>query len=459
MFSLGAGSFETILLNFFFLSAEFVLLWSMASQIHTYSFSALHLFLLSELIFFCIMPFFAVVSEYRFLLEDNESRGIGIFMMLNFWLVLIYYASYRLVIGGTQKGVSYSSFNFLQYERQIIVASAVLAVVLGLVSLTTVYVKLGDLQNLNYESIGLALRGEGWSIRMGELLALGGILIFLVGKVEGSRFFIYLGLSVVCLYAFLRLPFQNRENVIKYFVVLFFLTQVLAERSLPTRKIFFMFSLLGFLLVILPLLSAIRGGWELSELGDIYNFFLFRDLNFSEVPSKLLASGEYAGFVGWWESITKSVGMLVPRQFWPDKPFPIAVDITSWVTPVENYEVDNPTFAYAPTYIGWGYVIGGVPFVFVIITLLGVLTGLFARRCRVHGRKKAFRHLDLVMYSLIAYHGTIAVHKLDPANIITSLILPVSFLVTVKIVLFFASFAKLNSSITINEHRLSGARL
>lgn len=370
------------------------------------------IFLTCSLLFIYTIPYFSTYITYSYIITKYESQGIKNLIQINYWSTLAFFIGYTLVSPKIKKD-TFSAREDVKYDILIILLSFV-----GLLSFILVYASF-SVNTSSYEEIGSALQGQGWLIRSAELLGVSGLLAIIVGKKSKRKWLIRYGWAAIILFGVLRYPFLNRENVIKFFIIAILALQILEQKKIKTTYIFSGFIFFITILLIFPFLSSMRGGMDIINIQDYIHFFI-RDLNFAEIASSLLAHSDYNSRIGIYEGLTNTFGMLIPREIWTDKGYTVSVTITSWLTPV-YYDIDNPLFAYAPTYIGFSYVLGGYSFILVVALLLGIITSYFSRQHK--------NSIKITLSSIIIYYLTFSAHKLDFGNIITAMIIPVAILI------------------------------
>lgn len=432
----GENSQDVVVFLLFVLSLlQFVFLWNTASKKHAYALSPLHVFSITAFLFFSVMPSLSIFVNYHFVISDSDTHGVVKLLMTNFWAIYSFCFGYLFIIGKSQLTlVNQKRYYVNQSEMKRIILWAIVAGIIGVSSFLFIYSKIGSFDGMMYSKIGVALRGLGWLLRAAELLAVGGAILVIIAISEKNNKLLIIGLSMLFLYAFLRYPFQNRENVIKYFVMLLFM--YLYSSNIMIRKSrLFAGALVFFAIVLLfPIMSLLRGGEVLgSDFYSLYLNFLFKDFNFSEVAAAIYAREELSGIIGFVDGMVNIFSSLIPRELYPNKPFPLSVIITSYVTPYIFYDVNDPYFSYATGYMGVMYVISGVFLVILFSLGLGMTCGLlikrFRKRCR-YGCKVEYK----IIIGFIMYYLTIAIHKLDLANIITAIFIPALFLLSILIV-------------------------
>jgi hypothetical protein len=374
------------------------------------------------------MPWLSVLVGYFFIIEESDLSGLLLLLELQFWVILLFTLGYTLVISGSQRTpIRLTKMRLTQKSRMVIRGFVIFGVIAGLAAFFWLYKSIGMAWGTDYAQIGLALRGSGWIIRLGELLPLAGLLLIVQGRIEGRRKIILLGLTLILLFAILRLPFQNRENVVRYFLIAVFYYQISTDKKIRSTRIAAFFFTIVCAVFLLPILSLMRGGNSLSQITDLYNFFVFRDLNFSEVVSALFTQDQFQGKVGIAGGIENIAASLVPRDIWPDKPYPLAVLITSWVTQYPSYDFDDPTFAYAPSFLGVLYVMQGIPLILLFTLLWAITTGLLIRWAR-SPTDLGKSHLRLLLVGAFINYWVFAIQKLDFGSVIPATIISFSYL-------------------------------
>ncbi len=386
-------------------------------------FSGATLFYFSSAIFCSVMPALSVITDYHFLIHSNDITSIEKLVALVFALNISFFIGHR--VHGRPCNQPEWVLPPINYQRIKIIAYIALAI--GLISMmplasTMMLPFLGG----NYVEIGMSLRGSGWIIRLSEFVAVAGLLLFFLGKEQSKTHLVVLGIACIVFFALFRMPFQNRENAIKYFVILLIAIHLYRPVVWGAIKTIIYYCSFAAVLFALPLTTALRAGLMSSDFISEYKYFLFRDLNFSEVASSLLAKADSNSSIGLPEGITSIFSILIPRQLWDDKPYPISVTFTSWVTPVQGYDIANPSFAYAPMYIGFGYVIGGYMMVVGLAFFSGWSIGALDR----FGRRAtgASRALDISLASILIYSLSLTFHKLEPGLILAAVFLPIFYL-------------------------------
>ena len=380
-------------------------------------------------LFFTAMPALSIFLDYHFVLRASEVHGVVKLLMTNFWAVYAFSFSYFFMIGRSQLAyVSQNTDHNSRVETRRNIAWAIGAGAVGIVSFLVIYTKIGSFDDLRYEQIGVALRGQGWLLRLAELLAVGGALLVVSAFRMKKNKLMIVGVSMLLFYAFLRYPFQNRENVIKYFVMVVFMYFYSSNLKISKAKTLLAVLASVTILFLLPIFSLLRGGEVLgSSYSLTYIDFLFRDFNFAEVAAALYARDELSGFFGIGDGIINIISSLIPRELYPDKPYPLAVIITSYVTAVSNYDVSDPYFSYGTGFMGTMYAMGGVIWVVAFALILGAASGwgmrIFRERCS-SGCKVEYK----ILVGLVMYYLVISIHKLDLANILTAAVLPICFL-------------------------------
>lgn len=367
------------------------------------------IFLLCSLFFIYSIPFLSTFISYSYILTTYEQEGIKNLLKVNFWSTNLFVLGYLIIKNEPSTTISAQkeSINFRHYVLIITFG------LVGLLSFMVTYLSF-DIYSATYEEIGSSLEGQNWTIRLAELLGVSGIFAILLGKKFKKKWLVTYGWTIIALFALLRYPFQNRENVVKYFLIAFIAIQMLKQQKISRYKQITLLLFSTLILLSFPFLSSLRGGVYVASIDDYIHFFV-RDLNFAEIASSLLAHQEYDSKIGLINGITNTIGILIPREIWADKGYTVAVSITSWLTPA-YYNPDQPLFAYAPTYIGYAYVLGGYPFILVTAFFIGVLSAHFSNSAK--------STIDISLASIAIYYLTFASHKLDPGNILTASIIP-----------------------------------
>ncbi len=408
-------------------------IWREADRLHIYSGSPLHLFVLTGTLYFVLMPWLSVVLRYHYLITEAQHFGVERLLQMYFWVVLLFFLAYASAIKRTQRvSLVRARVDSRFARRDIAMIWIVAGSILGISAYAFLYIHFGLRFGDGYERLSVGLRGWGWVLRLAELIAIAGLVVFARGRAEGRRTIMGIGLALIVFYGALRMPFENRENVVRFLVIAVMYSLMSSNRRIRARSLILSMVAVVAVLSCLPLLSYWRGGQQLGRASEMYSYFLFRDLNFSEAMSSLLTRDDAAGKVGLEGGAKSILGVLVPRDLWPDKPLPIAVSITSWVTPVSAYDADDPMFAYGTGFLGAAYVIQGVAFCLLTAATLGWLAGKVVRWARRSDNPKG-ADIRILIAATYSYFGTFAIQKLDPANVSTGLVIPVFFLLSLYV--------------------------
>lgn len=409
---------KTIITCLFLLGIiQIVFLLKLLQKHETTSINGGVIFFLCSLFFIYTVPFLSTFISYSYILTIYEQEGIKNLLKINFWSNNLFFIGYSIIKKRSNQ-ITLIEKKSISFRHYILITTFSL---IGLLSFLETYSSF-HVYSATYEEIGSSLEGQNWTIRLAELLGVSGIFAILLGEKFKKKWLVVYGWAVIALFALLRYPFQNRENVIKYFFIAFVAIQMLKQRKISKYKqiILLLFSTL--ILLSFPFLSSLRGGVHVTSINDYIHFFV-RDLNFAEIASSLLAHQEYDSKIGIINGITNTINMIIPREIWPDKGYTVAVTITSWLTPV-YYNPDQPLFAYAPTYIGYAYVLGGYPFILVTAFFIGILSAHFSNS------KQSI--VDISLASVAIYYLTFASHKLDPGNILAAAIIPLLSIFSAK---------------------------
>lgn len=402
---------------------------SVFNRLHLYSFSVGHIFNWANIFLFSIIPAFSYYTKSYFILNLQDEIGIVKLLLLDFWILLIFTAGYIKAIKNSQLKI----VTKLQESRQtnksiklfVVVGAGVL---IGALSFIHLYQMVPMDSGLSYSAISYHLQGKGWIIRTAELMPVAGLILISVGTKNQRK----LGLLLLLTFSILRFPFYNRENIVKYFVVLFLYKVIFLNEKMNRNRRLIIYATIATIALSLPFFSAIRGEDEIESI--TYLYYMVRDLNFSEVVSKLFSLPEFYGKMGLLDGAKQFISILLPRSIYPDKGFPIAITITSIVTTFKFYRVSDPAFGYAPSYIGFALYIGGVKLVLMLTIFIGYFSGVLVKRARLNS-KGIYRNLELMVYSVIIYYFTLSQLKLDPSNALSAGIIPV-FYITMSTILF-----------------------
>ncbi len=379
-------------------------------------------FWIGNLVFLQAAPLVCVLFGVSFLSESPPNLGfayvaiVSAFTVWSVYCVFYVYGRRNVAIGMLRDAMP-------DGQRQIVITYAVsllLAGACGVMMSGSPFV-FGQSSEA-YQTLSLSLAGQGFQLRLAELVAVGGLLLYASQRSSLGR---WAGLAALVYFCLWRAGFGNRENAFKFLVMLW-LYKMLVHRSAIDRKTFATaIAAVAMAVTLLPLFGVLRSNLSLTPAN--YAFIAVRDLGYSEVAASLIEArpSEWAA-PGMVRGIADGMKGVLPRTLFPGKGDAPAKTITGLVTPVTTYYQDGQNFAYAPSYIGqavywspdWYFLIAPL-----LATTVSIATALFLRR--VSPSRVGSRPIIAAIVSVLTYELFFVPIKLDLFNLLPMAMIPV----------------------------------